>query len=182
MALLLAFSRGVDWVNEKFGRVADWCVLLACAVSAGNALSRYGLNISSNAWLEIQWYFFAAVVMLGASYTLHRNEHVRVDLVFGALGDRGRLYVDIFGIVFFLLPGMMLLAWMTWPYFLDSLLREEISPAPGGLIRWPAKLLMPLGFFLLVLQGLSELVKRIALLRGLNGEVDVVTEYHRPEQ
>ncbi len=182
MKLLLAFSRGVDGMNEKFGRVADWCVLLACAISAGNAISRYGLNLSSNAWLEVQWYFFAAVVMLGASHTLYRNEHVRVDLVFGALSDRGRLYVDIFGLVFFLLPGMLLLAWMTWPYFLDSFLRAEASPAPGGLIRWPAKLLMPLGFFLLVLQGLSELVKRIALLRGQPGEVDIVTDYHRPEQ
>lgn len=182
MALLLAFSRGVDWMNDKFGRVADWCVLLACAVSAGNALSRYGFNISSNGWLEVQWYFFAAVVMLGASHTLYRNEHVRVDLIFGSLGERGRLYVDIFGLLVFLLPGMLLLAWMTWPYFLDSLMREEFSPAPGGLIRWPAKLLMPLGFFLLVLQGLSELVKRIALLRGLSDEVDVVIEYQRPEQ
>jgi len=182
MALLLAFSRGVDWMTEKFGRVADWCVLLACAVSAGNALSRYGFNLSSNGWLEVQWYFFAAVVMLGASHTLYRNEHVRVDLVFGSLGERGRLYVDIFGLVAFLLPGMLLLAWMTWPYFVEALVRDEISPAPGGLIRWPAKLLMPLGFFLLVLQGLSELVKRVALLRGLAGQVDVVTEYSRPEQ
>ncbi|WP_424811490.1 TRAP transporter small permease subunit [Roseococcus sp. YIM B11640] len=182
MGLLLAFSRGVDWVNEKFGRVADWCVFLACAISAGNALSRYGLNISSNAWLEVQWYFFAAVVMLGASYTLFRNEHVRVDLVYGALGDRGRLYVDIFGLIVFLLPSMALLGWMTWPYFLDALQRQEMSPAPGGLIRWPAKLLMPLGFFLLILQGLSELIKRIALLRGSMDGAEVVTEYHRPEQ
>lgn len=182
MALLLAFSRGVDWMSDKFGRVADWCVLLACAVSAGNALSRYGFNISSNGWLEVQWYFFAAVVMLGASHTLYRNEHVRVDLIFGSLSERGRLYVDIFGLLVFLLPGMMLLAWMTWPYFWDSLMRDEFSPAPGGLVRWPAKLLMPLGFFLLVLQGLSELVKRIALLQGLSDEVDVVTVYQRPEQ
>lgn len=183
MRWLLAFSRGVDGMNEKFGRLADWCVLLACAVSAGNALSRYGFNISSNGWLEVQWYLFAAVVMLGASYTLHRNEHVRVDLIFGSLGERARLKVDIFGFIFFLLPGMALLAWMTWPYFMDSLLREEISPAPGGLIRWPAKLLMPLGFALIFLQGLSELFKRIAALKGMTaGEAELISDYHRPEQ
>jgi TRAP-type mannitol/chloroaromatic compound transport system permease small subunit len=99
MGLLLAFSRGVDWMGEKFGRLADWCILLACAISAGNALSRYGFNFSSNAWLEVQWYLFAAVVMLGASDTLFRNEHVRVDLLYGWMSERGRLYVDIFGFI-----------------------------------------------------------------------------------
>ncbi|MBX9749158.1 MAG: TRAP transporter small permease subunit [Roseococcus sp.] len=182
MGLLLAFSRGVDWMGEKFGRVADWCILLACAISAGNALSRYGFNASSNAWLEVQWYLFAAVVMLGASYTLFRNEHVRVDLLYGWMSDRGRLYVDIFGLIVFLLPAMILLTWMTWPFFMDSFLRNEGSASPGGLLRWPAKFLLPLGFFLLVLQGLSELIKRIALLRGPVEGVAVVTEYQRPEQ
>lgn len=182
MGVLLAFSRGVDWVSEKFGRVADWCILLACAISAGNAMSRYGFNVSSNAWLEVQWYLFASVVMLGASHTLFRNEHVRVDLVYGWISDRGRLYVDIFGFIVFLLPAMILLTWMTWPFFLDSFLRGEASASPGGLIRWPAKLLLPLGFFLLILQGLSELIKRIALLRGPVEGVAVVTEYQRPEQ
>jgi len=169
-------------MNEKFGRMADWCILLACAISAGNALSRYGFNISSNAWLEVQWYLFAAVVMLGASYTLFRNEHVRVDLLYGWMSDRGRLYVDIFGLILFLLPAMILLTWMTWPFFLDSLMRNEGSASPGGLLRWPVKLLLPLGFFLITLQGLSELIKRVALLRGPVQGVAVVTEYQRPEQ
>ena len=123
-----------------------------------------------------------AVVMLGASYTLFRNEHVRVDLVYGNLGERGRLWVDIFGFTVFLLPGMILLTWMTWPFALDSLVRWEDSPNAGGLLRWPVKMLLPLGFLMLSLQGLSELIKRIALLRGPVQGVDVVVEYQRPEQ
>jgi TRAP-type mannitol/chloroaromatic compound transport system permease small subunit len=180
--MLLAFSRTVDWVNAQFGKVADWCILLACAISAGNAFIRYGANYSSNAWLEVQWYLFAAVVMLGASYTLFRNEHVRVDLLYGALGERGRIWVDIFGIVFFLLPAMILLTYMTWPFALDSFTRNEGSPNAGGLLRWPVKMLLPLGFFMLTLQGLSELIKRAALLRGPVEGVEVVVEYQRPEQ
>ncbi len=182
MGGLLAFSRGVDRLNAAFGRIADWLVLLACLISAGNAFVRYGLSTSSNAWLEVQWYCFAGVVMLGASYTLFRNEHVRVDLVYGSLGERARLWVDVFGFVLFLLPAMGLLAWMTWPFFLDSFFRHEGSPNAGGLLRWPVKILLPLGFALLVLQGLSELIKRIALLRGIHPHAEVVVAYHRPEQ
>lgn len=182
MGMLLAFSRGVDWVNHKFGKVADWCILLACAISAGNAFIRYGVNYSSNAWLEVQWYLFAGVVMLGASYTLQRNQHVRVDILYSMLGARGRLWVDVFGLLFFMLPAILMLAWMTWPYFLDSWTRNEMSATPGGLVRWPVKLLMPLGFALLAMQGLSELVKRVALLRGDIRPAEVVTGYERPEQ
>jgi TRAP-type mannitol/chloroaromatic compound transport system permease small subunit len=182
MGVLLGFSRGVDWMNERFGRVADWCILLACGISATNAVLRYGLNFSNNAWLEVQWYLFAGVVMLGASYTLQRNQHVRVDILYSMLGERGRLWVDVFGLLFFMLPAILMLAWMTWPYFLDSWTRHEISATPGGLVRWPVKLLMPLGFFLLALQGLSELVKRVALLRGDIRPTEVVTGYERPEQ
>ena len=182
MGPLLAFSRGVDVVNERFGRVADWCILLACVISAGNALSRYGLNLSSNAWLEVQWYLFAAVVMLGASYTLFRNEHVRVDLFYGWMSERGRLWVDVFGLITFLLPAMILLAWMTWPFFLDSFMRNEGSASPGGLLRWPVKLLLPLGFTLLIFQGLSELIKRVALLCSPVEGIAIITEYQRPEQ
>ena len=120
--------------------------------------------------------------MLGASYTLFRNEHVRVDLVYGMLGTRARIWVDVFGIILFLLPATLLLAWMTWPFFLDSFVRNEGSPNAGGLLRWPVKALMPIGFVLLSLQGLSELVKRVALLRGVEPEAEVVVEYHRPEQ
>ncbi|MDQ1080803.1 TRAP transporter small permease subunit [Pseudoroseomonas cervicalis] len=182
MGALLGFSRAMDKVSNGFGVIASWLVLLACVVSAGNAVVRYGVNYSSNAWLEVQWYFFAGIVMLGASQTLLRNEHVRVDLVFGNLSERARLWVDILGIIFFLLPAMALLAWMTWPFFLDSYLRAEESSNAGGLIRWPVKLLLPVGFALLTLQGLSELIKRIALLRGIRPETEVVVDYHRPEQ
>lgn len=188
MGPLLAFSRAVDAVNAAFGRVADWLVLLACAVSAGNAMLRYGFGAGSNAWLELQWYFFAGVVMLGASYTLFRNEHVRVDLVYGSLSATGRIWVDIFGIIFFLLPAMALLAWMTWPFFLEAWTRNEVSSSPGGLVRWPVKLLLPLGFLLVTAQGLSELIKRVALLRPRwraamqLGRRTVVADYARPDQ
>jgi TRAP-type mannitol/chloroaromatic compound transport system permease small subunit len=183
MGPLLAFSRAVDSLNTAFGRVADWLVLLACVVSAGNAFLRYGLSLGSNAWLELQWYFFAGVVMLGASYTLFRNEHVRVDLVYGAIRERARLWVDVVGIGLFLLPSMALLAWMTWPFFVESWVRAEISGSPGGLIRWPVKILMPLGFALMVAQGLSEMIKRIALLRGIPlADGRLHASYARPEQ
>ncbi|MBI0435404.1 TRAP transporter small permease subunit [Roseomonas sp. KE0001] len=182
MAALLGFSRAMDRVSATFGVIASWMVLLSCVISAGNATIRYGLNYSSNAWLEVQWYLFAGIVMLGASVTLLKNEHVRVDLVFGNLGTRARLWVDVLGLIFFLLPAMSLLAWMTWPFFLDSWQRMEESSNAGGLIRWPVKLLLPVGFLLLSLQGVSELIKRIALLRGLRPEGEVVVEYHRPEQ
>ena len=183
MGPLLAFSRAVDSVNAAFGRIAEWLVLLACAVSAGNAFMRYGFSAGSNAWLEVQWYFFAGVVMLGASYTLFRNEHVRVDLVYGALPQRGRIWVDVLGIAFFLMPAMLLLAWMTWPFFVESWVRAEVSSSPGGLIRWPVKILLPIGFLLMCFQGLSELIKRVAMLRGIalpDGRLHA--SYARPDQ
>ncbi len=182
MQALLGFSRGVDAMNEKIGRVADWLVLSACLISAGNAVVRYGFSLSSNAWLEVQWYLFAGTVMLGAAYTLKRNEHVRVDLVYGSVSQRIRLWIDVFGIILFLLPGMVLLAWMTWPFFMDSWMRNEGSPNAGGLLRWPVKLMMPVGFALVALQGLSELVKRIAALRGLGPDAVGIADYQRPEQ
>ena len=183
MGPLLAFSRGVDAMNAAFGRIADWMVLLACVVSAGNAFLRYGFSQGSNAWLEAQWYLFAGIVMLGASYTLFRNEHVRVDLIYGWLSERSRLWVDVVGIALFLLPAMALLAWMSWPFFLDSWAQNETSSSPGGLLRWPMKLLMPLGFAVITAQGLSELIKRIAVLRGhWVPEDQLHAAYTRPEQ
>jgi TRAP-type mannitol/chloroaromatic compound transport system permease small subunit len=182
MKPLLAFSRVVDDVNALFGRAADWMTLLACLISAGNAFMRYGISYSSNAWLEVQWYLFAGMVMLGASYTLFRNEHVRVDIVFGSVSERTRLWIDILGIIVFLLPAMILLAWMTWPFFLDSWQRMEGSQNAGGLLRWPVKILLPLGFLMIALQGLSELIKRIALLRGLRPASEAVVAYERPLQ
>ena len=182
MAPLLAFSRGVDWLGAQCGRLADWLVLAACAISAGNALLRYAFFPPTNAWLEVQWYLFAGMVMLGAAYTLRRNEHVRVDILYGWVAPRTRLWIDIFGMVFFLLPAMALLAWMTWPFFLDSWMRGERSGDGDGLIRWPVKFLLPLGFALMTLQGLSELIKRVALLRGTLAEDEAVADYVRPEQ
>lgn len=182
MGPFIAFSRAVDAVNYQVGKIADWAVMLSCAISAGNAFVRYGISYSSNAWLEVQWYLFAATVMLGASYTLLRNEHVRVDLVYGNLGERARLWVDVFGMIVFMLPAVILLTWMTWPFFWDAWMRNEGSPNAGGLVRWPVKFLLPIGFLLLTLQGFSELIKRIALLRGMKLDGEVVVEYHRPEQ
>jgi len=182
MRALLGLTRGVDALSTAFGKAAEWCVLAACAISAGNAAMRYGFSLSSNAWLEVQWYLFAGIVMLGAAHTLRRNGHVRVDLVYGMASARTRLWIDVFGIVFFLLPGMVLLAWMTWPFFLDSWMRQEVSPNAGGLIRWPVKLLLPLGFALVVLQGLAELVKRIAALGGIEDDAARVATYRKPEQ
>jgi TRAP-type mannitol/chloroaromatic compound transport system permease small subunit len=167
MQVLLGFSRAVDRVNTRFGHVADWCILLAVLISAANAVLRYGLNFSSNAWLEAQWYLFAAVVMLGGAYTLMRNEHVRVDIIYSTLGERARLWIDVLGLGLFLLPAMAMLAWMTWPFFVESFVRDEASAAPGGLLRWPVKMLLPVGFALITVQGVAELIKRVARLRGI---------------
>ncbi len=182
MGALLGFSRTVDCVSTRFGRAAEYAVLIACVVSAGNAFIRYGFSMSSNAWLELQWYLFAATVMLGASYTLLRNEHVRVDILYGWIGHRGRLWIDIMGFTLFVLPAMALLLWMTWPFFYDSWMRNETSGNAGGLLRWPVKFLLPLGFGLMVAQGLSELIKRIAVLRGHEIAGNAFLEYKKPEQ
>lgn len=166
MGFLLGASRVVDWVNLRFGRLAACCVLLACLISAGNAFTRYSISLSSNAWLEIQWYLFGGIFMLGAAYTLKRNEHVRVDVVYGNLPPRARLWIDLGGHILFLMPTVVILGWMCWPLFAASFAIDEVSSNAGGLPRWPAKFLMPLGFGLLALQGLSEIVKRIAMLTG----------------
>ncbi len=179
MSVLLRFSGLIDVVNERFGRIAAWLVLIACLISAGNATSRYLFSLSSNAWLEIQWYLFSGMFLLGASYTLKVNEHVRVDIVYANISERARLWVDLFGMVFFLMPAMIMIAWMTWPFFVDSYVRHEGSSNAGGLLRWPVKLVMPIGFALLALQGLSEIIKRIAALQGL---IAVETKYEKPMQ
>jgi TRAP-type mannitol/chloroaromatic compound transport system permease small subunit len=177
--LLLRFSAFIDKLNERLSYIADWTVLLSCVVSAGNAFSRYTIDVSSNAWLEIQWYMFAAMFMLGASYTLKRNEHVRVDVIYGHLSTRAQIWVDIIGGLLFLLPATIILGWLSWPMFYQSWLHNEMSANAGGLIRWPVKIFLPLGFFLLTLQGLSEIIKRIAMLTG-HMEADV--HYERPLQ
>jgi TRAP-type mannitol/chloroaromatic compound transport system permease small subunit len=179
VSALLRFSRVIDSINERFGRLANWLVLLACLISAGNATSRYAISLSSNAWLEIQWYMFSGMFLLGAAYTLKVNEHVRVDLVYANVSERTRLWIDVFGFIMFLLPATIMLALMTWPFFYESWIRGEMSGNAGGLIRWPVKLLMPVGFFMLSLQGVSELIKRIAALKGL---IRLDTRYEAPQQ
>ena len=179
MEYLLKFSKAVDWVNAKLGILANASVLIACVVSAANAMIRYAFDLSSNAWLELQWYLFAVVVMFGASYTLQKNEHVRVDVFFMQLSPKQQAWVDIIGGVLFLLPACAVIGYYSWPFFLDSWVRNETSTNAGGLIRWPVKFIVPLGFFLLFMQGLSEIIKRIAVLEGLKVEL---AAYERPDQ
>ncbi|HWI35426.1 MAG TPA: TRAP transporter small permease subunit [Burkholderiales bacterium] len=167
MKALLAFSRAVDWLNEHLGRLVYWLVLVVALISAANATSRYALNAASNAWLELQWYLFAAIFLLCAGYTLLHNEHIRIDVVSSHLSRRTQIWIDIFGLVFFLLPMTLFIMWLSWPIFMNAWTSGEVSGNAGGLVRWPARLLIPVGFFLLSLQGLSELVKRIAYLQGL---------------
>lgn len=181
MRLLLQFSALIDALNEKIGVICNWLVLLACVVSAGNAMVRYAYDTSSNAWLEVQWYMFAVIVMFGASYTLKRNEHVRVDLFYMTLSRRGQLWVDILGTLIFLLPTCAILAWLSWPFFMQSYNVYEHSSNAGGLLRWPIKLVLPVGFALVALQGLSELIKRVAFLNG-HAVDSLEAHYERPTQ
>ncbi|WP_312222554.1 TRAP transporter small permease subunit [Rhizobium rhizoryzae] len=179
MQLFIAISRAIDRVSEVIGKFAGYLVLACCLVSAGNAIIRYAFNYSSNAWLEIQWYMFAFIVLMGAAHTLRANEHVRVDLIYGAISPRARLWVDVIGIVLFLIPACLYLAWLSWPVFMLSWQQMEISSNAGGLIRWPVKFIIFAGFALIALQGLSELIKRIA---GLQGIIDIDTKYEKPLQ
>ena len=181
MDALLRVSRAIDAINERIGRAVYWLVLVMVLVSAGNAIIRKTLNMSSNAWLELQWYLFSAVFLLCAAYTLLRNGHVRIDVLAGRLSPRGQAWIDIFGTVFFLLPMSILIAALSWPYFVRGFTQHEISGSAGGLVLWPARLLLPVGFALLSLQGLSELVKRIAFLAG-RGPDPIVRDEHKAEE
>ena len=158
-------------------------ILLSCVVSALNALLRYSLDISNNWPLELQWYLFAAAVMLGAAYTLKRNEHVRVDLIYSQVSDRGRIYIDLFGLIVFLMPACILFTWLSWTtLFYPSWLVSEHSLNAGGLLRYPIKLVVPLGFFMLSLQGLSEIIKRIGALKGKETLPAADLHYEKPIQ
>lgn len=179
MKILLQLAFGMDWISAKLGKFAGWAVMGATLISAGNALLRYGFDLSSNAWLEIQWYLFAATVMLGAPIVLKLNEHVRVDIIYGKLKRNGPVYVDLFGLMFFLLPVMGLLTWLTWPFFWNMYQTQEMSGNIGGLIRWPVGLLLPLGFGAMFLQGLAEIIKRLAYL---GGHYAMDTHYEKPLQ
>lgn len=167
MQVLLKISRAIDALNERIGRIVLWLVLAMELVSTVNALIRYLFNESSNAWLELQWYLFAAVFLLCAGYTLLHNEHIRIDVVSSRLSARARLWIDVLGTVLFLLPVSIFVVWLSWPIFINAWVSNEMSSNAGGLIRWPARLLVPVGFLLLSLQGVSELIKRIAALMGI---------------
>jgi TRAP-type mannitol/chloroaromatic compound transport system permease small subunit len=173
MRPLLALSNVIDWLNQKLGNVCNFLVLAACVVSAGNAMIRYAFGYSSNSWLEMQWYMFAIFVMFGASYTFKRNEHVRVEILYLMLSERGQLWLDLIGTL------CLLLSYLSWPFFYQSYAVGEISSNAGGLIRWPIKIVIPVGFVLLALQGVSEVIKRIAALQNL---VKIDAKYERPTQ
>jgi TRAP-type mannitol/chloroaromatic compound transport system permease small subunit len=176
---LLKLSGVIDRINEKIGFVANLLILLSCIISAGNAMTRYAFNLSSNGWLEVQWYMFALVVMYGASYTFKRNEHVRVEIFYLMLSERGQLWLDLICTVLFLVPVCLILAYLSWPYFMQAYSTNEWSQNAGGLLRWPIKFVLPSGFMLLALQGVSEIIKRIAAIEGL-AKVDA--HYERPVQ
>jgi TRAP-type mannitol/chloroaromatic compound transport system permease small subunit len=176
---LIRVSRAIDAVNDRLGWASNWLVLIACLISAGNAMSRYAFDLSSNAWLEVQWYLFAAMVLFGASYTLKLNEHVRVDIFYTHLSERGKEWLDLVGTALFLVPSMLVIAYYSVPFFMQSWEVQEISYNAGGLIRWPVKIMMPIGFTLVALQGVSEIIKRAA---ALHGDTRYVTHYERPVQ
>lgn len=179
MRLLLALSASIDWLNGKLGTLSNWLVLGACVVSAANAMIRYAFGYGSNAWLELQWYMFAVLVMFGAAYTFKKNEHVRVDIVYLMLSERQRLWLDLVGTLCFLIPACVLLSYLSWPFFYQAYVVGETSSNAGGLLRWPIKLVVPVGLILLALQGISEVIKRAAALRGY---VVIDDEYVRPVQ
>jgi TRAP-type mannitol/chloroaromatic compound transport system permease small subunit len=166
VAILLRLSRIIDTLNERVGRYVYWLVLAMVLISAANAIVRKLFNYSSNAFLEAQWYLFSAVFLLCAGYTLLRNEHVRIDVIVGRFSPKVQAWVDILGTLFFLLPMALMLLWLSWPVFVLKFTTHEISGSAGGLIIWPARLLVPIGFALLSLQGISELVKRVAFVMG----------------
>ena len=167
MSSLLSLSRLIDRASDRIGHIVYWLVLATVLISAANAVVRKAFNYSSNAYLEIQWYLFSAIFLLLAGYTLLRNDHVRIDVLAGRFSKRVQTWIDILGTLFFLMPMAILIMWLSWPVFVDAYEHHEISTNAGGLIIWPARLIVPIGFALLVLQGISELIKRIAFLRGL---------------
>jgi TRAP-type mannitol/chloroaromatic compound transport system permease small subunit len=167
MQALLKFSKGVDWLNAQIGKYVIWLILASTVISGVNAAVRKGFNYSSNAFLEVQWYLFAAAFLLAAGYTLLNGEHVKIDVISSRLSKRGQIWIDIIGFTLFLTPVCLAILWYGTPFFLQGLRSGEMSSNAGGLIRWPVYLMMPLGFGLLMLQGFSELIKRVAFLKGL---------------
>jgi TRAP-type mannitol/chloroaromatic compound transport system permease small subunit len=166
VSFLLRISSLIDWITDNVGRYLIWLLLGAVVISAGNAISRYAFSASNNAMLEVQWYLYSAVFILGSGYTLLKNQHVRIDLISNRISDKARNWVDVIGILVFLIPVAVMISWMSWHGFVDSYEGGEVSSNAGGLIRWPVRLLIPVGFALLALQAFSELIKRVAFLMG----------------
>lgn len=164
--MFMPLSRRIDQLNDKIAALVSWALLLAVVICTGNALIRYAFNSSSNAWLEIQWYLFAAIFMLASSHTLRRDEHVRIDVIAGRFSKRTQVWIDLLGFLLFLMPICLVILYYGVPFALLSITSAEMSSNAGGLIVWPAKLLVPLGFALLILQGVSEIIKRVAFLAG----------------
>jgi TRAP-type mannitol/chloroaromatic compound transport system permease small subunit len=175
---LLRLARGIDRLNELVGRGVSWLGLAAVVICAAAATARYALNVGSNAWLEIQWYLNAAVFLLVAGYTLKRHEHVSIDVLAGRLSLRVQAWIHILGGMFMLLPATIIIAWYSWPSLVNSYGIQEHSSDPGGLIRWPVRLLIPVAFALLALQGVSEIIKRIGFLKGLVPESEFEKKGH----
>ena len=167
MNALLKLSRLIDALTERIGKAVLWLVLVVVLVSAANAIMRYTIHYSSNAFLEIQWYLFGVIFLFSSGYTLLRNEHVRIDLISSKFSKRGQVWIDIFGILFFLMPMALVIMLLSWPVFMHAFESQEMSNSAGGLIVWPARLMIPVGFFLLILQAISELIKRVGFLMGL---------------
>ncbi len=166
MTPLLGISRLIDTITEAIGKSVSWLILIAVLVSAGNAIIRKTFNMSSNAWLEAQWYLFGGAFMLAAAYTLRQNEHIRIDVVYGSFSRRVQHWIDLLGHCFFLMPFVALMIYYLVPYVLMSYQNGEVSSSAGGLIIWPAKGILLAGFLLLALQGVSEIIKKIAIMRG----------------
>lgn len=168
MGSIIFLSRCIDNLNERIGKAVYWLLLVAVVVCTVNALVRYSLDASSNAWLELQWHLFSSVFLPAAGYTLLRNEHIRIDVVSGRFGPRARAWIDIIGTIVFLLPVTLIVFWLSLPMVWESIANSEMSSNAGGLLRWPVKIMIPIGFLLLSLQGFSELIKRAAFLQGLH--------------
>jgi TRAP-type mannitol/chloroaromatic compound transport system permease small subunit len=175
---LLRLAKGIDRLNELVGRGVSWLGLAAVLICAATATARYALNIGSNAWLEIQWYLNSAVFLLVAGYTLKRHEHVNIDVLAGRLSPRVQAWIHILGGLFMLLPATVIIAWYSWPSLVNSYRIQEYSSDPGGLIRWPVRLIIPVAFALLALQGVSEIIKRIGFLKGLVPESEFEKKGH----
>ena len=181
MKVLLGLSRLIDGLNERIGKLACWLVLAAVLVSAGNAVVRKVFDTSSNAFLEGQWYMFATLFLLSGGYTLLKQEHVRIDVIYLRFSRRTQVGIDLFGTILFLLPMSLLMLYLSWPYFTNAFISGETSANAGGLIQWPVKMMMPVGFTLLALQGVSEIIKRIAWLNGLAPDPGV-KEHNKPAE